>query len=203
MTRTAVVITLLVCFAMVGIAGQTQAIRAELEICKVASNGDWALDVYVTNTTTQDIACMSLSPVGNVGAKLIFASLTNSATNYVVIGGLSRDWDQWYLLRSGKTAIAPERIVFPRGKRLHILHGSLLQLLLRQRKTCSDWVREAEKTKDERMAAEFREGLDETDRLLQGGTFNLSVVAYTQSNVVRIDMPNYLSRHEEQKKGLK
>jgi len=196
MKGTLISATLAALFVWVGPAAVEQPsvpIRTELQVkgSRFKAHAPIIVDVWVENQTQQDLVRNQFSPSSS-SVRLpgfVFVRVPDGKPFSIPPGLYGDDWDRWYQPVSGKGAFAVGRFNLPSGKRIHLLHGDLRLTLVRAREHCRRALDEKlllEQPDNASTKKHYQEVVRFTEDFLSGGTFDVSVRAYSQSERIRL-----------------
>jgi len=149
------------------------------------------VDVWVENRTKQDIERGQFSPLSSsVGLPSFVITRVPDGKEFSIPPGLYRDdWNQWYQPVSGKEAFSVGTFRLPAGKPIHLLHGDLRRTIVHAREHCQHELDEKfllERPDNATTKKTYENIVHLADDFLAGGTFDIYVHAYSQSNTIRI-----------------
>ena len=171
----------------------TVSIKTELKLKDFRFKADAPIivDVWVENPTEQDVKPNQFSPLSSsVGLpSFIIVRVPDGEIFSIPPGLYGDDWDQWYQPVSGKKAFSVGGFSLPSGKRIHLLHGDLRLTVVRAREYCQRALDEKfllERPDNASTKKSYQEIVRLADDFLSGGTFDISIRAYSKSETVRI-----------------
>ena len=171
------------------VIAETPKLSIETEIVCAQTNlmKNPYVDVFVSNTATQNVYLISHSPSGPIGVpKLFFSLVPNGETNCIPIGLCSDDWVQWYQVLHGSEAMISKRIVIPGKTRLRLLHVNLILLMTHVNEQCKSRLLHMDELTVQEILSN-KETINAIDKFLSGGWYDISVRAYANSKVVRVN----------------
>ena len=152
------------------------------------------VDVYVENSTTQDVHTSQFSPLSSsVGLpSFVFSRVSDGKESHLNPGLLGDDWDAWYQPTSGRDSFQVGVFVLPAHKRIHLLHGDVRETVVRARQHCHRALKEDRQLMDRPDNSSTKKSYEDivqfADDFLRGGSFDVRVNAYSASPVVRISI---------------
>ncbi len=172
----------------------TQGITTELTLAKTyfTNTEPIIVDVYVENSTTQDVHRAQFSPFSSsVGLpSFVFVRVSDGKEFPLNPGLLGDDWDAWYQPASGREAFQVGDFALPASKKIHLLHGDLRETVVRARQHCQRALDEEHLLMDRPDNVSTKKSYEEivkfADDFLRGGSYDIRVRAYSASSVVRI-----------------
>lgn len=195
--KSLVLITVLVLVTLQSMAAEiVQGITTELTLAKThfTNTEPIIVDVYVENSTTQDVHMARFSPLSSsVGLpSFVFVRVSDGKEFSLPPGLFGDDWDAWYQPTSGRDSFQVGDFVLPAHKRVHLLHGDLRETVVRAGKHCQKALDEERVLMDRPDNASTKKEYEETvrfaDDFLRGGIYDIRVWAYSTSPTVRISI---------------
>ena len=172
---------------------QPKSIRTELKLKNTRFKADSPIivDVWVENQTNQDIERNQFSPLSSsVGLPVFVIRRVPDGRDFCIPPGLyGDDWDKWYQPVSGKESFSVGAFSLPAGKRMHLLNGDLRLTVARARDYCKRALDEKsllERPDNATTKKSYQEIVRGADDFLAGGTFDISVRAYSKSEAIRV-----------------
>jgi hypothetical protein len=173
-----------------------QGITTELTLVKThfTNTEPIIVDVYVENSTTQDVHRAQFSPLSSsVGLpSFVFVRVSDRKESHLNPGLLGDDWGAWYQPTSGRDSFRVGDFVLPAHKRIHLLHGDLRETVVQARQHCQRALKEDRLLMDRPDNASTKKSYEEivqfADDFLDGGSYDVHVRAYSASPVVRISI---------------
>jgi len=137
------------------------------------------VDVYLTNETEQDITVYQFSPISSITSEPYFVFINSSGSQFSIPPGLyGDDWDKWYQPADGRKAFSIGPFVIPAGKKIHLLHGDLRDMMLRAREHCSGALRERfllERKENASTKKSYQDIVKFANKFLRGGTYQVYI----------------------------
>lgn len=188
------------------LAQQQEPIKTELQlsVSHYRVGDPIVVDVWLENQTGKDIDRPQYSPFSSsVGLPKFIIRRVPSGWEYSIPPGLygaGESWGSWYQPDSEKTAsiagnrtlketVAVGRFVLPAGTRVHLLRGDLRRTILHAREHCQRALEDDRSFNQPDTAStkkHYQDIVRFADDFLKGGIFEISVHAYSRSQVVRI-----------------
>ncbi|MFC1735224.1 hypothetical protein ACFL1X_03845 [Candidatus Hydrogenedentota bacterium] len=175
-----------------------QPITTELKIEKEhhAANEPIIVDVYVQNMTRQAIRRNQFSPISSsVGLPDFVLRRVPEGKEFAIPPGLFgegvEDWDKWYQPASGNAAFSVGDFSLPPGKRVHLLNGDLRLTIVNAREHCHRALAEKillKRPENATTKKSYENIVSFADDFLKGGTFDVFVRAYSDSETFRIQI---------------
>lgn len=186
--------TIVALITLQGIAADIAGVTTELTLVKTnfTNTEPIFVDVYVENSTTQDVHRPQFSPLSSsVGLpSFVFVRISDGKESALPPGLYGDDWDSWYRPASGRESFQVGDFVLPPNKKIHLLHGDLRETVVRARQHCQRALLEERGLMDKPDNASTKKSYEEivrfADEFLRGGSFDVHVRAYSTSRSVRI-----------------
>jgi len=172
---------------------QPKPIKTELNLKSTRFKADAPIivDVWVKNQTKKDIERNQFSPFSSsVGLPDFVIVRVPDGKEFSIHPGLyGDDWDKWYQAASGKESLSAGGFSLPAGKLIHLLNGDLHLTVIRAREYCQRALDEKfllERPDNASTKKSYQEIIRFADDFLSGGTFDIRVRAYSESETIRI-----------------
>ncbi len=151
------------------------------------------VDVYVTNSTSEDIRENQFSPLSSSVGLPDFTIVSVASGQRVSISpgfAEARDWDSWYQPSRRAGAGETGAFILPAGQRIHLLHGDLRLTIEHAWKHCQRILAERSGPIERPDMAGTRKYYEDIVRFSQlfrrGGVYELTVWAYARSNTITL-----------------
>jgi len=185
---------LLLCLSE-AVGQETNSIKTDLTFYKTKFDKlePIIVDVFTENRTLHDITRRQFSPISSsVGLPdFVFADAQTGKKCSIPPGLFGDNWKRWYKPVSGRDAYQVGEFILPAGKRIHLLHGDIRAMVRNAREYCRHALDEKSLLENPSNAAtktEYLEIVRFADQFLGGGSYDISVKAYSQSETVRIQI---------------
>jgi hypothetical protein len=195
--KTLLIVILLFCVRYAMAQQYAVGIKTELKLndSRFRAGAPINVDVWIENQTERDMELRHFNPFrSDMRLPTFMIVRVPDGEVFSIPPGLYGDeWVQWYQPDSEYELYVFGNFTLPSGKRIRLLHGDMRLMVVRARDYCQgelDKKSLLERRENESTKKHYQEIVRQADDFLSGGTFDISIQAYSKSETIRITVDN-------------